>query len=67
MTQMHNKTAPWFYRLIVIVTILALPACSASDSFSQLSAQVIESHRLESQLNETSGLVCTADTESIPN
>ena len=62
MTQMHNKTAPWFYRLIVIVTILALPACSASDSFSQLSAQVIESHRLESQLNETSGLVCTADT-----
>ena len=53
--------------IIALFAVSLLPACSASDELPRLKTEVLASHKLDNMLNETSGLVCTAQTAVTTN
>ena len=62
MKKMQCETCPWYVCLTLWLAVFTLPACSASDPFPKLTVEVLDSQRLDTRLEETSGLVCTGDS-----
>ncbi|QPG05466.1 hypothetical protein IT774_15445 [Salinimonas marina] len=52
----------WFRMVTLWLAVFTLPACSASDPLPKLTVEVLHSQRLDTILEETSGLVCTGDS-----